>query len=153
MKKVAVLVSGGGTNLQALLDRGIRGGEIVRVVSSKEGAYALERARAAGIQTVTVPRKLMSRDEFEEGLMLALEGVDLVVKGVKLTGATVHFVTAETDAGPIIAQKAVEVREDDTPETLQRRVMEEAEWELLPEACSLFCEGRLEVRDGRVFVR
>ena len=79
MKKVAVLVSGGGTNLQALLDRGIRGGEIVRVVSSKEGAYALERARAAGIQTVTVPRKLMSRDEFEEGLMLALEGVDLVV--------------------------------------------------------------------------
>lgn len=200
MKKVAVLVSGGGTNLQALLDRGIRGGEIVRVVSSKEGAYALERARAAGIQTVTVPRKLMSRDEFEEGLRLALEGVDLVVlagflcvlskglverfenrminvhpalipsfcgdgfyglkvheaalaKGVKLTGATVHFVTAETDAGPIIAQKAVEVREDDTPETLQRRVMEEAEWELLPEACSLFCEGRLEVRDGRVFVR
>lgn len=200
MKKVAVLVSGGGTNLQALIDRGIRGGEIARVISSKEGAYALERAKAAGIEAVTVPRKGQSREAFERGLLAALEGMDLVVlagflcvlsgefverfenrmlnvhpalipafcgdgfyglkvheaalaKGVKLTGATVHFVTAETDAGPIVAQKAVAVREGDTPETLQRRVMEEAEWALLPEACSLFCEGRLEVKDGRVCVR
>lgn len=197
MKKVAVLVSGGGTNLQALIDRGIRGGEIARVISSKEGAGALERARKAGIQTVTVPRMMMSRDEFEGGLSLALQGMDLVVlagfmcvlsrdfvrkfenrminvhpslipafcgdgfyglhvheaalaRGVKLTGATVHFVNEITDGGPIILQKAVPVEAGDTPQTLQRRVMEQAEWELLPEAVSLFCEGRLRVTDGAV---
>ena len=203
--KIAVLVSGGGTNLQALIDaqgRGeLGGGEITAVISSKAGAYALERAAKAGIPGYVLPRK-----EFESSRamtvalvkMLKELDIDLVVLagcmiifteelveaypnaimnvhpalipsfcgqgyyglhvheealkyGVKLSGATVHFVSAECDGGPIIAQKAVEVRPDDTPETLQRRIMEEAEWKLLPQAVAWFCEGRITV-DGRTVI-
>ena len=203
--RIAVLVSGGGTNLQALIDaqgRGeLGGGEIAAVISSKAGAYALERAAKAGIPGYVLPRK-----EFDsnQAMTLALVEklkeleIDLVVLagcmiiftqelvdafpnaimnvhpalipsfcgkgfyglhvheealkyGVKLSGATVHFVSAECDGGPIIAQKAVEVRTDDTPETLQRRIMEQAEWKLLPEAVSLFCQDRLTV-DGRTVI-
>ena len=201
-KRIAVLVSGGGTNLQALIDaqgRGELGGEIDAVISSKAGAYALERAAKAGIPGYVLPRK-----EFEsnQAMTVALVemlkdlNIDLVVLagcmiiftqelvdaypnaimnvhpalipsfcgkgyyglhvheealayGVKLSGATVHFVSEECDGGPIIAQKAVAIREDDTPETLQRRIMEEAEWKLLPEAVRLFCEDRLTV-EGRI---
>ena len=202
-KRIAVLVSGGGTNLQALIDaqgRGeLGGGEIVAVISSKAGAYALERAAKAGIEGFVLPRK-----EFESNQamtvalvkMLKELDIDLVVLagcmiiftqelvdaypnaimnvhpalipsfcgkgfyglhvheealryGVKLSGATVHFVSEECDGGPIIAQKDVAIREDDTPETLQRRIMEEAEWKLLPEAVKLFCQDRLSV-EGRI---
>ena len=204
-KRIAVLVSGGGTNLQALIDAQSRGelggGEITAVISSKAGAYALERAKNAGIPGYVLPRK-----EFEsnQAMTVALVemlnelNIDLVVLagcmiiftqelvdaypnaimnvhpalipsfcgqgyyglhvheealkyGVKLSGATVHFVSAECDGGPIIAQKAVEVRWDDTPEILQKRIMEEAEWKLLPEAVSLFCQDRLYV-DGRTVI-
>ena len=204
-KRIAVLVSGGGTNLQALIDaqgRGeLGGGEIAAVISSKAGAYALERAKNAGIPGYVLPRK-----EFEsnQAMTVALVevlnelNIDLVVLagcmiiftqelvdaypnaimnvhpalipsfcgqgyyglhvheealkyGVKLSGATVHFVSAECDGGPIIAQKAVEVRWNDTPEILQKRIMEEAEWKLLPEAVSLFCQDRLYV-DGRTVI-
>ena len=202
MKKIAVLVSGGGTNLQALIEaqnRGeIVGGEIAAVISSAPGAYALERAAKAGI-----PGYVVARKEFpsNQAMTLALVdklkelNIDLVVLagfmvilteemvkaypnaiinvhpalipsfagpgcyglhvhekaleyGVKLSGATVHFVSEECDGGPIISQKAVEVLPDDTPEVLQRRIMEKAEWKLLPQAVSLFCQGRLRV-EGR----
>ena len=202
-KRIAVLVSGGGTNLQALIDAQTRGelggGQIVAVISSKHGAYALERAAKAGIAGYVLPRK-----EFDSNRAMTVAlvdmlkdlQIDLVVLagcmiifteelvdaypnavmnvhpalipsfcgagyyglrvheealhyGVKLTGATVHFVSEECDGGPIIAQKAVEIREGDTPEVLQRRVMEEAEWKLLPQAVSLFCQDRLCV-DGRI---
>lgn len=203
MKRIAVLVSGGGTNLQALIDaqgRGeLGGGEIAAVISSKAGVYALERAAKAGIPGYVLPRKEFdSNQAMTVALVKMLKelDIDLVVLagcmiiftqelvdaypnaimnvhpalipsfcgqgyyglhvheealkyGVKLSGATVHFVSAECDGGPIIAQKAVAVREDDTPETLQRRIMEEAEWKLLPEAVRLFCQDRLCV-DGRV---
>ena len=203
--RIAVLVSGGGTNLQALIDaqgRGeLGGGEIVAVISSKEGAFALERAAKAGIEGYVLPRKsFASNREMTVALveMLKKLNIQLVVLagcmiiftqelvdaypnaimnvhpalipsfcgegfyglkvhekalsyGVKLSGATVHFVSAECDGGPIIAQKAVEVRENDTPETLQKRIMEEAEWKLLPKAVSLFCQGRLSV-EGRTVV-
>lgn len=206
MLNIAVLVSGGGTNLQALIDaqnRGeIPGGHIVCVVSSKEGVYALERARAAGIPGEVVVRKDFTLEQFDEALTQTLQkhNVDLVVlagflsilgekmlnvyqnrminvhpslipafcgsgyyglkvheaalaRGVKVTGATVHFVNDIPDGGPIILQKAVEVQEGDTPEALQRRVMEQAEWKLLPKAVSLFCDGRLEVKDNqKVFI-
>ena len=201
-KRIAVLVSGGGTNLQALIDaqqRGeLGGGEIAAVISSKKGAFALERAAKAGI-----PGYVLSRKKFESNQamtvalvdMLKELNIDLVVLagcmvifsqelvdaypnaimnvhpalipsfcgkgfyglhvheaaleyGVKLSGATVHFVSAECDGGPIIAQKAVEVRTDDTPESLQQRIMEEAEWKLLPQAVSLFCQDRITV-EGR----
>ena len=206
MKRIAVLVSGGGTNLQALIDaqaRGELGGEIAAVISSKAGAYALERAAKAGIPGYVLPRR-----EFDsnQAMTIALVdmlkdmNIDLVVLagcmiiftqelvdaypnaimnvhpalipsfcgegfyglhvheralayGVKLSGATVHFVSAECDGGPIIAQKAVEVRADDTPETLQKRIMEEAEWKLLPEAVRLFCEGRLAVEGRTVIIK
>ena len=206
MKRIAVLVSGGGTNLQALIDaqaRGELGGEIAAVISSKAGAYALERAAKAGIPGYVLPRK-----EFDsnQAMTIALVdmlkdmNIDLVVLagcmiiftqelvdaypnaimnvhpalipsfcgegfyglhvheralayGVKLSGATVHFVSAECDGGPIIAQKAVEVRVDDTPETLQKRIMEKAEWKLLPEAVRLFCEDRLAVEGRTVIVK
>ena len=204
MKKarIAVLVSGGGTNLQALINAQSRdelgGGQIVAVISSKEGAYALERGAKAGIPGYVIPRKAFaSNREMTIALVEKLKAlqIDLVVLagcmvifteelvqaypnaimnvhpalipafcgegfyglhvhekalayGVKLSGATVHFVSEECDGGPIIAQKAVAVLENDTPETLQRRIMEEAEWKLLPEAVSLFCQGRLCV-DGR----
>ncbi len=206
MKNIVVLVSGGGTNLQALIDaekRGdIKGGKITCVISSKEGAYALERAEKNGIKTVTLPRKHFSDNlAYSKALLRILDEqkADLIVyagfmtildhivcdaypnrminvhpalipsfcgkgfyglhvheavleKGVKLTGATVHFVTAECDAGPIILQKAVEVHQDDTPEVLQKRVMEEAEWKILPKAVSLFCEERIRVVDQKAYI-
>lgn len=203
MIRIGALVSGGGTNLQAILDsidKGCIDGKVVAVVSSKEGAYALERASKRGIETAVMSKKAYENpadydkalaDYFEKrnvdlivyaGFMLIL-GPDFVNRfknkminihpalipsfcgkgyyglhvheavlkaGVKVTGATVHFVTAECDAGPIILQKAVDVKDDDTPETLQRRVMEEAEWVIYPEAVKLFAEGRLEIVDGIV---
>ena len=203
MKNIVVLVSGGGTNLQALLDaqqRGeIRGGKITAVVSSTPGAFALERAAKAGVPGCVVNRKdYDTREAFTQALLTQLETLraDLIVLagflyilspafvdryenriinihpalipsfcgdgyyglkvhekaleyGVKLTGATVHFVSAEADAGPIILQKAVAIEEGDTPEVLQKRVMEQAEWKLLPEAVSLFCQDRLTV-EGRI---
>lgn len=204
--KIAVLVSGGGTNLQALIDAqargGLGGGEITAVISSKAGAYALERAQKAGIATYTLPRKdFASNREMTVALVSLLKTLDISLivlagcmvifteelvnaypnaimnvhpalipafcgegyyglhvheqalrYGVKVSGATVHFVSEECDAGPIIAQKAVAVREDDTPETLQKRIMEQAEWVLLPEAVSLFCQGRLHVSGRKVTV-
>ncbi len=202
-KRIAVLVSGGGTNLQALIDAHARGelggGEIAAVISSKAGAYALERAKNAGIPGYTLPRKeFASNQAMTVALVDLLKdlNIDLVVLagcmiiftqelvdaypnaimnvhpalipsfcgpgyyglrvheealryGVKLSGATVHFVSAECDGGPIIAQKSVAVLENDTPETLQKRIMEEAEWKLLPLAVKLFCEDRLCV-NGRI---
>ena len=207
MKKIAVLVSGGGTNLQALIDAQSRGelggGEIVAVISSKEGAYALERAKRAGIAGYVIPRKeYASNRAMTVAVVEKLKelDVDLVVLagcmiifteelvqtypnaivnvhpalipsfcgagyyglhvheealryGVKLSGATVHFVSEECDGGPIIAQKAVAVQNGDTPETLQRRIMEEAEWKLLPEAVSLFCQDRLAVEGRNVIIK
>lgn len=204
MVKIGVLVSGGGTNLQQLIDAQTRGelggGKIVTVISSKPGVFALERARNAGIEAVTLSRKDYPDVEvYSQALIDALQEreVELVVlsgfltitsdsfvqafpnrimnvhpallpafggkgyyglhvheavlsRGCKLTGATVHFANEVCDGGPIILQKAVEVKEGDTPETLQRRVMEEAEWKLLPEAVALFCEGRLAVEKGTV---
>ena len=202
VKRIAVLVSGGGTNLQALIDAQHRGeivnGEIAAVISSKPGAYALERAARAGIPGYVTARKdYPSNRAMTAALVDRLKalGIDLVVLagfmvilteemvkaypnailnvhpalipafcgegyyglrvhekaleyGVKVSGATVHFVTEECDAGPIILQKAVEVLPDDTPETLQRRIMEQCEWVLLPQAVSLFCQDRLRV-EGR----
>ena len=203
-KKIAVLVSGSGTNLQALIDaqeRGELGGQIVAVISSKAGAYALERGAKAGIPGYVLPRKEFdSNRAMTVALVEMLRGmnIDLVVLagcmiifteelveaypnaimnvhpalipsfcgpgyyglrvheealkyGVKLSGATVHFVSAECDGGPIIAQKSVEVRPDDTPEILQRRIMEQAEWILLPQAVRAFCEDRITV-DGRTVI-
>lgn len=198
-KHIAVLVSGGGTNLQALIDAQARGelinGEITAVISSNPGAYALERAAKAGIPGYVVARKeFPSSQAMTAALVEQLRAldIDLVVLagfmviltgemvrafpnailnvhpalipsfcgagyyglhvheaalayGVKLTGATVHFVNEEPDGGPIVLQKAVEILEGDTPEVLQRRVMEQAEWHILPQAVSLFCEGRLRV--------
>lgn len=188
--RIAVLVSGGGTNLQALIDAQLEAGEIVLVVSSRAGVYALERAQKAGIPTVVIPKKGMTQAAFEEQLCAALTqyGVELIVlagfltilsedfvrryprrilnihpslipafcgegfyglrvheaalsRGVKLTGATVHFVNEIPDGGEIILQKAVAVEAGDTPETLQRRVMEQAEWQLLPQAVELVSES------------
>ncbi len=206
-KNIVVLVSGGGTNLQALIDAQksgqIKHGRITCVISSKEGVYALERAKNNGIKTRTVIRKAYADVvTYSQAILDALqeEQADLVVyagfmtildelvvkafpnkmmnvhpalipsfcgkgyyglrvheealkKGVKLTGATVHFVTEICDGGPIILQKAVAVEENDTPETLQRRVMEQAEWQILPQAVALFCEDKLEVRNDRVYIK
>ena len=203
MKNIAVLVSGGGTNLQALIDAQGRGelinGRIAAVIASKPGVYALERATAAGIPGYVVARKdYPSSRDMTVALVAKLRSldIDLVVLagfmtilteemvqtfpnailnvhpalipsfcgpgyyglhvhekaleyGVKLSGATVHFVSEECDGGPIVLQKAVPVEEGDTPEILQRRIMEQAEWVLLPQAVSLFCQGRLCV-EGRV---
>ena len=203
MMNIAVLVSGGGTNLQALIDaekRGeIKNGKITCVISSNPNAYALERAKNNGIETVVVPKKdYPDRSEYTAAVTNALveAKADLVVyagfmiildsqivkafpnkmmnvhpalipsfcgkgfyglrvheavlaSGVKLTGATVHFVTEDCDAGPIIAQKAVPVLNGDTPEALQRRVMEECEWKILPEAVSLFCQGRIKINGNK----
>ena len=191
MVRIAVLVSGGGTNLQALIDAQSRGelknGRIAAVLSSRPDAYALERAARAGIPGYVVARKdFASNREMTIALVDKLRelNIGLVVLagflhiltgemvaaipsfcgagyyglhvheaalayGVKLTGATVHFVNEEPDGGPIVLQKAVEILEGDTPEVLQRRVMEQAEWHILPQAVSLFCEGRLCV-EGRV---
>ena len=201
-KRIAVLVSGGGTNLQALIDAQGRnelgGGEIVAVIASKSGAYALERAARAGIPGYVVARKdYPSSQTMTVALVDKLRelNIDLVVLagfmviltqemvqafpnailnvhpalipsfcgegcyglhvhekalayGVKVTGATVHFVSEECDGGPIVLQKAVYIQDGDTPEVLQRRVMEQAEWVILPQAVSLFCQGRLRV-EGR----
>ncbi len=201
-KRIAVLVSGGGTNLQALIDAQRRGdiinGEIAAVIASKPGVYALERAKRAGIPGYVVARKdYPSSQAMTAALVDKLKSldIDLVVLagfmvilteemvraypnailnvhpalipsfcgegyyglhvheraleyGVKVSGATVHFVSEECDGGPIVLQKAVAVEENDTPETLQRRVMEQAEWVVLPRAVSLFCQGRLKV-EGR----
>lgn len=203
MKKIAVLVSGGGTNLQALIDAQQRGeiinGEIALVVSSSPTAYALERAKKAGIATVVINKSdYADRHVMTQALVDQLKecSIDLVVfagfmyilteeitqafpnrmmnvhpalipsfcgegyyglhvheraleYGVKLSGATVHFVSEECDGGPIILQKAVPIEEGDTPEALQRRIMEQAEWDILPQAVSLFCQDRLKV-EGRI---
>ncbi len=205
-KKIVVLVSGGGTNLQALIDAEKLGelgsGKITCVIASREDAYALTRAEKAGIKTRTLVRKDYSDIAAYSKAMrdtLLEEEADLVVyagfmtildeqvcdafknkminvhpalipsfcgkgfyglhvheealkKGVKVSGATVHFVTAECDAGPIILQKAVEVLEGDTPETLQKRIMEQAEWKILPLAVKLFSEGKITVKDGKTII-
>ena len=206
-KRIAVLVSGGGTNLQALIDAQLRGelggGEIVAVISSKAGAYALERGAKVGIPGYVLPRKEFASNQvmtvalvellkelridlvvlagcmviFTEELVKAYPNAIMNVHpalipsfcgegfyglhvhekaleyGVKLSGATVHFVSEECDGGPIIAQKAVEVRHDDTPEILQKRIMEQAEWKLLPEAVALFCQDRITVEGRTVIIK
>ena len=206
-KNIAVLVSGGGTNLQALIDAEARGelgnGSISLVIASKPGVYALERAANHGIPSLVLARKdYESIAAYSLALADALSeaAIDLVVlagfltiideqvyerfpnqilnvhpalipsfcgkgyyglrvheaaleKGVRVSGATVHIVTPECDAGPIVLQKAVEVREDDTPEILQRRIMEEAEWKILPEAVKLFCDGRITVKNDKVYIK
>ncbi|MBR1429821.1 phosphoribosylglycinamide formyltransferase [Ruminococcus sp.] len=207
MKNIVVLVSGGGTNLQALIDAEksgiIKNGRITCVIASKEGVYALERAAQNGIKSRVIPRKEYADiASYTKAVTDALieEKADLVVyagfmtildeqvvkafpykmmnvhpalipsfcgkgfyglhvheaalaAGVKLSGATVHFVTEECDGGPIIIQKAVPVENGDTPETLQKRIMEQAEWKILPEAVSLFCQDRIEIVDGRAYVK
>ncbi|MCI7793418.1 phosphoribosylglycinamide formyltransferase [bacterium] len=193
--RVTVLVSGGGTNLQALLDAAARGElphvEIVQVISNHKKVYALERAANFGVETAVVRRRdYASGEDFDAALLGVLKdhGIDLVVlagflsvlgpsviaaypnrilnvhpslipsfcgpgyyglrvheealrRGVKVTGATVHFVNEVCDGGPILLQKAVEVLPDDTPEALQKRVMEQAEWKLLPQAIAMVCNG------------
>ena len=206
MVSIGVLVSGGGTNLQKLIDAekagNIPNGKLRVVIASRADAYALERARQVGIEAITLARKdYPDVYTYSQALADALKerGVELVVlagfltitgdnfvkafphrilnvhpallpafggkgyyglhvheavlkRGVKVTGATVHFVNEICDAGPIILQKAVEVKEGDTPEVLQKRVMEQAEWQLLPQAVSLFCQGKLSVEDGVVHI-
>lgn len=204
MLRIVVCVSGGGTNLQAIID-GVRRGsitnvQIVRVISNNRNAYALERAGQAGIDALCVsPRDYADREQFNEAFVHAVDAAspDLVVlagflvvippelirkyenriinihpslipsfcgtgfyglkvheaaleRGVKVTGATVHFVDEGTDTGPIIMQKSVAVLQDDTPEILQRRVMEEAEWIILPKSIDLIAGGKVKVTDGRV---
>ena len=207
MLKLAVLVSGGGTNLQAIIDAiengAITNAKIELVISNNKNAFALERAARSGIPARCIsPRDYNSREQFEEELLETLleRQVDLVVlagclvvipekmvdafknriinihpslipsfcgtgyyglkvheealrRGVKITGATVHFVDKGTDTGPIILQKAVEVQPEDTPASLQLRVMQEAEWKILPRAIDLIANGRVEVRDGRTGIR
>lgn len=207
MLKLAVLVSGGGTNLQAIIDA-IEGGAITNaqievVISNNKNAYALERAKKHGIKNLCIsPKDYESRAAFNEDFLRQLDSyqVDLVVlagflvvipekmiqayenriinihpslipsfcgtgyyglkvhegvlsRGVKVTGATVHFVDEGTDTGPIILQKAVEVQQDDTPEILQRRVMEQAEWVIMPKAIDLIANGKVEVVDGKVRIK
>ena len=203
MKKVAVLVSGGGTNLQAIIDAKdsglIRNAEISLVISNNPSAYALTRAKNAGIKARCIsPSEFENRELFNNALIQTLveAEIDLVVlagflviipgemvekyrnriinvhpclipsfcgmgcyglkvhekalsRGVKITGATVHFVDEGTDTGPIILQKAVEVKDDDTAEILQKRVMEEAEWKILPEAIELVASGKVRVVEGK----
>lgn len=207
MLKIAVLVSGGGTNLQAIIDSIEKGtitnAEISVVISNNPNAYALERAKKHGIEAVCIsPKQYEKREEFNRDFLEKLNSyqVDLVVlagflvvlpemmikqyenriinihpslipsfcgkgfyglkvheealaRGVKVTGATVHFVDAGTDTGPIIFQKAVEVKQGDTPEVLQHRVMEEAEWVLLPKAINLIANGKISVVDGQVKIK
>ncbi len=204
MLKMAVLVSGGGTNLQAIMDKiddgNITNAEISVVISNNPNAYALERAKKHGIEARCIsPKNFENRAAFNEALLAAIQSyeVDLVVlagclvvipeimvkaypnriinihpalipafcgtgyyglkvheavleRGAKVTGATVHFVDEGTDTGPIILQKAVEVQEGDTPEVLQRRVMEEAEWEIMPKAIDLIANNKIHVVDGLV---
>ncbi len=206
-KNIVVLASGGGTNLQALIDAEHRGelgcGKISCVIASKADAYALVRAKENGIKTRTLIRKDYDDvNKYSEDMLAALleEKADVIVyagfmtilgdavcdafpnkmvnvhpalipsfcgkgyyglhvheealkKGVKVSGATVHFVTAECDAGPIILQKAVEVLDDDTPETLQRRIMEQAEWKILPKAVQLLCDEKIVVENGKTYIK
>ena len=206
MLKIAVLVSGGGTNLQAIIDKiaecVITKTKIAVVISNNKNAYALERAKQAGIEAVCVsPKDYENREQFNQEFLKTLDSyqVDLVVlagflvvippamiqkyenriinihpslipsfcgtgyyglkvhegalaRGVKVTGATVHFVDEGTDTGPIILQKAVEVQNGDTPEILQRRVMEQAEWEILPRAIHLIANGKVTVKDKKAVV-
>ena len=193
---VAVLVSGGGTNLQAIIDYAAEGnlksGNLVKVISSKEGAYALERAKSVDVKTAVVTRKGKTQEEFESGLIKELEecNAEVIVLagfmcilskdftdrykdriinvhpslipsfcgegfyglkvheaalayGVKVTGATVHFVNEIPDGGKIIMQKAVKIKENDTPEALQKRVMEQAEWKILPASLEQVCKSLL----------
>ena len=206
MLKIAVLVSGGGTNLQAIID-GIADGritntEIAVVISNNQNAYALERAEKAGIQKRCIsPKDFAEREEFHQALLAAVEesGAELIVlagflvvipeimiqkyrnriinihpslipsfcgtgyyglkvhegvlaRGVKVTGATCHFVDEGTDTGPIILQKAVEVKQGDTPKELQQRVMEQAEWVIMPKAIDLIANGKVSVVDGKAIV-
>lgn len=207
MLKIAVLVSGGGTNLQAIIDAigngTITNTEISVVISNNANAYALERAGKHGIEALCIsPKQYENREDFNKDFLEKLNSyqVDLVVlagflvvlpemmikqyenriinihpslipsfcgkgfyglkvheealrRGVKVTGATVHFVDAGTDTGPIILQKAVEVKQGDTPEILQRRVMEEAEWKIMPKAIDLIANGRVSVTDGQVIIK
>ena len=207
MLRIAVLVSGGGTNLQAIInakgDGRITDAEIVRVISNKKDAYALERAKENGIESVVVAREdYDSRQDFEKALIGSVDGAkpDLVVlagflvvlpeeltrkyeyriinihpslipsfcgkgyyglkvheealkRGVKITGATVHFVDSGCDTGPIILQKAVEVCEGDTPEVLQKRVMEQAEWIIMPKAINLIAHDKVRVENGKVYIK
>ena len=207
MLKIAVLVSGGGTNLQAIIDKIAEGvitnTEIAVVISNNKNAYALERAKQAGIEAVCVsPKDYENREQFNQEFLKTLDSyqVDLVVlagflvvippamiqkyenriinihpslipsfcgtgyyglkvhegvlsRGVKVTGATVHFVDGGTDTGPIILQKAVEVHEGDTPKALQQRVMEEAEWVIMPRAIDLIANGKVTVEDGHVKIK
>ncbi len=207
MLKLAVLVSGGGTNLQAIMDS-IEDGRITNarievVISNNKNAYALERGKSAGIESVCIsPKDYSSREEFNLAFLEKLDSyqVDLVVlagflvvipammiekyknrminihpslipsfcgkgyyglkvheaaleKGVKVTGATVHFVDEGTDTGPIILQQPVAVKQGDTPEALQRRVMEQAEWKILPEAINLIANGKVFLEDGHVILQ
>ena len=205
--KIVVLVSGGGTNLQAIIDKmeagKIRGGEISAVISSNPEAYALERARKHNIPGIVVNRKsYKTKEQYSSALLSEINKIapDLIVLagfmciisgeiieryknrimnvhpalipsfcgdgfyglkvhekaleyGVRLTGATVHFVSEVCDGGPIILQKAVEIKEDDTPEILQERVMKEAEWEILPKAIDLFCNNKIEVFGRKVLIK
>ncbi len=207
MLKLAVLVSGGGTNLQAIMDciedGRVTNAKIEVIISNNKNAYALERGKKAGIESVCIsPKDYGSREAFNEAFLEKLDScrVDLVVlagflvvipaamiakyrnrminihpsllpsfcgkgyyglrvheaaleKGVKVTGATVHFVDEGTDTGPIILQKPVAVEQEDTPEILQRRVMEQAEWIILPEAINLIANGKVFVEDGHVILR
>lgn len=207
MLRVAVMVSGGGTNLQAIIDAVQNGSitnvELVAVISNNKGAYALERAKKAGIEGVVVsPKDYDNRELFNQALVEKLDSlkVDLIVlagylvvippvmiekyenriinihpslipafcgtgfyglkvheaaleRGVKVVGATVHFVDKGTDTGPIILQKAVEVETDDTPEVLQRRVMEQAEWIILPRAIDMIANGNVMVVDGKTVIK
>ena len=204
MLKISVCVSGGGTNLQAIIDAiaagQIQDTEISVVISNNPGAYALERAKMAGVEGICVsPKSYETREAFNEAFLQTLDSydVDLIVlagflvvipeamiqkyrnriinihpslipsfcgtgyyglkvhegvlaRGVKITGATVHFVDEGTDTGPIILQKAVAVQQDDTPEILQRRVMEEAEWHIMPQAIDLIARGKISIVDGKV---
>lgn len=207
MLNLAVCVSGGGTNLQAIIDA-IENGTITNtrikaVISNNSGAYALERAKAHGIASMCIsPKEFGSREEFNQAFLEKLDSyqVDLVVlagflvvlpemmikkyqnriinvhpslipsfcgtgyyglkvhkgaleRGVKVTGATVHFVDEGTDTGPIILQQPVAVEPDDTPETLQRRVMEQAEWKILPKAIDLIANGKVQVEKGKVLIQ
>ena len=207
MLRVVVLVSGGGTNLQAIMDAvdngTITNTEIVGVISNNKNAYALERAQKRGIRNICVsPKDFATRAEFNEGLLKVVDDMeaDIVVlagflvvipeqmiekyrnriinihpslipsfcgtgyyglkvheaaleKGVKVVGATVHFVDEGTDTGSIILQKAVCVEKEDTPEILQRRVMEQAEWKILPQAIDLIANDKLEMIDGKVWLK
>lgn len=206
MLNIAVLVSGGGTNLQALIDaqnRGeIKGGKITCVISSKPGVYALQRAEKNNIPSFVIPRSeypdiasytaaITEKLRQEKADLIVYAGFMTILdsqivnafpgrmmnvhpalipsfcgkgfyglhvheavleSGVKLTGATVHFVTEECDGGPIIMQKAVEVKNGDTPEILQKRVMEECEWKILPLSVSLFCQGRIKIDGNKTIV-